>query len=104
MAAFTGRPLDKTPTNRTESVEVLVERPVYPTKPCQPTETVFAQSPNVSKLAEILCLGLFLLFAETPFQFQIINLSNINGSFFIKHLSCQFNYEVSFILTLRIMP
>ena len=45
-------PLNKAPTNRTESVEVLVERPVYPTKPCQPTEAEFAQSPNMSKLAE----------------------------------------------------
>ena len=33
MAAIKqGRHLKKAPTNRTESVEVLVERPVYPTK------------------------------------------------------------------------
>ena len=65
-----GRTFKKAPTNRTESVEALVERPVCPTKPCQPTETNFAQSPNVSKLAEILCLGLFFIIAETSHQFQ----------------------------------
>ncbi|AEF04206.1 hypothetical protein ALT761_01011 [Alteromonas sp. 76-1] len=29
---FKAAPFEKAPTNRTESVEVLVERPVYPTK------------------------------------------------------------------------
>ena len=49
---------------------MLVERPVYPTKPCQPTETEFAQSPNMSKLAEILLSRPFFIFTETSRQFQ----------------------------------
>ena len=49
---------------------MLVERPVYPTKPCQPTETEFAQSPNVSKLAEIKLSRPFFIFTETSHQFQ----------------------------------
>ena len=69
-AAIKGRLTKKASTNRTESVEVLVERPVYPTKPCQPTETEFAQSPNMSKLAEKLLSRPFFIFTETSRQFQ----------------------------------
>ena len=67
MAAVRPPTRIKTPTSRIESVEFKVERPVYFYYFRQPTETEFAQTPNVSKLAGSLFDSAFFIFITESF-------------------------------------
>ncbi len=69
MAVTTDR--KKKPTNRTESVEVWLRGQYSFSHPASRTETVFARTPNVSKLARSYDLAFFIFGVNSLTHFDL---------------------------------